>query len=97
MREPTESKPIFASRTIRVATIYIVSGGLIGILHLFDLLGLILENVNLSDLPPDKAAWFGFIVLIIGMVQARLRTITTQPIGDVSPLPETEGREPKAE
>jgi hypothetical protein len=78
----TEAKPLFASKTIRVGTFYITLGGLVGILQVFDVLESILGMVNLEDLPPDKAAWAGLILAIIGGVQVYLRTITTQPVGD---------------
>jgi hypothetical protein len=81
-----KTKPMASSRTIRVGTVYISLGALVGILQTFDMLETVLTAVNVENISPDIAAWGGLALAIIGGIQVWLRMITSQPIGD---LPET--------
>jgi Mg2+/citrate symporter len=76
-----KQKPMTSSKTIKVGTIYISLGLLVGILQMFDVLETVLTSINAENVPPNVAAWGGLILAIIGGIQVWLRMITSQPIG----------------
>lgn len=77
-----ETKPMMSSKTIRVGTVYISLGLLMGLLQMFDMLETILVSISAENVPPDVAAWGGLVLAIIGGIQVWLRIITSQPIGN---------------
>lgn len=79
-----ETKPMMSSKTIRVGTVYISLGVLVGILQAFDVLETILIAID-GNVSSDVAAWGGLVLAIIGGVQVWLRMITSQPIGNEPP------------
>lgn len=84
MGNKAKAKPMVSSKTIRVGTVYISLGALVGILQIFDVLETILTSIGTENISPNIVAWGGLALAIIGGIQVWLRMVTSQPIGNES-------------
>jgi hypothetical protein len=77
-----KQKPIKSSKTIWVGGFYFTVGTLAAIIQALDFSESILSSMGMGDMPPEVAFWVSIILAIIGIVQVKLRMVTTQPIGN---------------
>jgi hypothetical protein len=75
----TTMKKLTQSKTIKVGSLYIGLGVLLGALQIFDQLDAVITPMMTTD---SAIGWGSVVLAIIGGIQIWLRLITSQPIGN---------------